>query len=675
MRSHFSLLLYFLLTALICSCFQSPAGVNGADPSIPQKLVIIHTTDAHSKFFPFWMEPGMFDRDENLTSKYPPCWDINWDGGGSYCDAAFIKSKDKYKVYESGHYVYLSEEELNAQGIISEDTNRDGVCDINDCGLVWDRNRNNICDFPYNAQIMTYNDNDGNPVNPADRIAFNSAKKNSEDVNRDGVCDYRDYHPGQANTGGAARVATVFNNIRKEFPNFGILNLNSGDSFQGAPEFNLYKGDLEMMALQKLGIDAMAIGNHEFDNGAQRLMDAYGRYGGFPLLAANYILDAQYDRGLHRLILPYIILFRDRLKIGIIGIGNESLITSIQDTYGSLGFNAMDAISTAQTFVDALRGECDLIILLSHQGLDGDYALAQQVKGVDIILGGHHHVVLDPAKVLKGPDGRDVIIVHSGVDFKAVGQLQVIVQNKQVVWHDYQTVTIDDSIAEDPVMETMLIPYKNGLATAQKLDQVIGRATATISRSDPNGGDSPLGNIVTDAMMLNDLVRAECAVTNSLGIRADIPAGDITREKLYEVFPFENTITTMYLSGREMKELFDFIARKSSYRGCVSQVQVSGINVEIDCTQMVTKKLRIGLTTVIDNYELLEPFAIFKMATNDYMAKGGSGFYMLQSNTASFDTEISLRDSVIDLIESAPQIDPADYSSEGKDEKRILMSN
>ncbi len=85
-------------------------------------------------------------------------------------------------------------------------------------------------------------------------------------------------------------------------------------------------------------------------------------------------------------------------------------------------------------------------------------------------------------------------------------------------------------------------------------------------------------------MIQHELSRAQFAVTNTLGIRADIPTGDISFEKLYEVYPFENTIVTMYLSGKEIKEMFDFVARRSATRGCKTQLQVSGMRVVLDCS-------------------------------------------------------------------------------------------
>ncbi len=770
----------FFFALSLTSCIENSYGEAPVDRSIPQKLVILHSTDTHSKYLPFWMEPNMFDREMGLSSKNPPCWDLDYSGGASYCNGTYEVNTGKYRVYENGRYEYYDKAELIEKGyydpenpsLVIEDINEDGACDVLDCQRCWDKNSNNICDsdedvdgvpgcdtgdceaqkdiqtvamcwdttgandggpngkcdksddinhdhvcgyddcapvydknhnkkcdYPYDTINLTWKDENGQPIlleNSADESSYNqrivTAKQNSEDLNRDGVCDYSDYRPGLVNTGGVARVKTIADQIRKEHGNIPVMHLDSGDTFQGAPQFNLYKGEIEMRSLQMLNIDAMAIGNHEFDNGTSALVSAYGKSGGFPLLASNYLFEWDTHKGLMDITSPYIILTRGSLKIGIIGIGNDSSLNSIYQLGGSLGFNAMEPIAAATNYVNIVRPLVDIVILLSHQGLDGDYELAEKVPGVDIILGGHHHVILDPVKIMEGPDGRDVLIVHSGVNYKALGELEIAVQNGKVVWHDYRTHAITDDIMHDPDMENMLAPYIEGLEYTQYITKIVGRATSTITRNDPSGGDSPLGNIVTDAMMQHELARAQFCVTNSMGIRADIPTGDITLEKLYEVFPFENTITTMYLSGNELKTMFDYVARRSASRGCKTQIQAAGIGIELDCSPSeelqnkhdsyaLTKCLQIGDTIVIDNYEVVQPHMIFKMATNDYMGRGGSGFYMLEYNTTRLDTSVSLRDAVMSYIEEKGEIDPTDYLSGQTDEnecgqgKRIRMVN
>ena len=780
MKSFKILVSFFFSCFFLTSCFDNSYGGAPVDEGLPQKLVFIHTTDTHGKYLPFWMEPNMFDRNMGLQSSNPPCWDLDYSGGGSYCNGAYNADTGKYQVYENGKYAYYTKEELLSKGYYSddptkviEDINEDGRCDVLDCQRCWDKNRNNICDpeenldfdpvaqtglgcgsgdcwdpystayltcwdtnkngecdksedinfdnrcdtddcalvydrnhngkcdYPYDSLRRTWRDEKGRLIlrkNFDDDLSYEQAmikaEKESEDINLDGKCDYSDYRPGLINTGGIARAKTLIDGIRAKHERDGVpvLFLDSGDTFQGAPEFNLYKGEVEMLSMQKLGVDAMVIGNHEFDNGTGGLVSAYKKSGGFPLLASNYLFDNDGHKGLMDISSPYLIVMAGGLTVGIVGVANDSSINSGYQVGGSIGFNFMDPIETTQTYVNSLRPLVDIVVVLSHQGLDGDYKIAENVKGVDLILGGHHHVVLDPPKVLKGPDGRDVIVVHSGVNLKVVGELEIAVQNKRIVWHKYATHAITEKVAENGDFVNMLRPYVQGLDYSQYLQKKVGYATSTIVRNDPANGDSPLGNIVTDAMMNHELARAQLCVTNSMGIRADIPTGDITLEKLYEVFPFENSITTMYLSGNELKTLFDFVARKSATRGCKTQVQVAGIGVELDCnpseelqkkhnSYALTKCLQIGDTLVIDNYEVLLPNLLFKMATNDYMGRGGSGFYMLEANTTRLDTSVSLRDAVVDFFDKIGEINPVSFSQNQTkpDEcgrgKRILMIN
>jgi len=780
MKNLTKIFLFFFFTLSLSSCIENSYGEAPVDRNIPQKLVILHSTDTHAKYFPFWMEPNMFDRAMGLGSKNPPCWDLDYSGSASYCNGTYESKTGLYRVYENGVYEYYDKATLKEKGyydpanpsLVIEDINEDGTCDVLDCQRCWDKNVNNICDsdedvdgnpgcntedceaqkditaitmcwdttgandggpngkcdksddinhdnmcgfddcalvydknhnrkcdYPYDTVNRTWKDENGLPIlleNSADEGEYNQklvlAKQNSEDKNRDGVCNYSDYRPGLVNTGGVARVKTIADQIRAENGDIPVMHLDSGDTFQGAPQFNLYRGEIEMRSLQMLGVDAMAIGNHEFDNGTAALVSAYNKSGGFPLLASNYLFEWDTHKGLMDITSPYIILTRGSLKIGIVGIGNDSSLNSIYQIGGSIGFNAMEPIAAAIRYVNVVRPMVDIVILLSHQGLDGDYELAEQVPGVDVILGGHHHVVLDPVKILEGPDGRDVLIVHSGVNYKILGELELAVQNQKVVWHEYKTHAITEDVNDDAEMMNMLKPYIQGLEYSQDIQKIIGKATSTIVRNDPSGGDSPLGNIVTDSMMNHELAQAQFCVTNSMGIRADIPTGDITLEKLYEVFPFENSIVTMYLSGKELKTMFDFVARRSASRGCKTQIQAAGLGIELDCSPneelqkkhgsySLTKCLQIGDTVVIDNYELVEPNMIFKMATNDYMGGGGSGFYMLEYNTTRLDTSVSLRDAVMNFIEDKEQIDPLDYFS-GQTEvnecgqgKRIRMVN
>jgi len=138
-------------------------------------------------------------------------------------------------------------------------------------------------------------------------------------------------------------------------------------------------------------------------------------------------------------------------------------------------------------------------------------------------------------------------------------------------------------------------------------------------------------------------VETEIALTNTLGIRADIPAGDITLDVLYNSMPFDNTITTMFLSGRELQELLDYVTSRSTERGCQSQAQVAGIRFTMDCRNVVA-------TDIYINGAPLSEDGTYELATNNYIAHGGSGFEVLERNTTQVDTGVSIRDVVKQAI-------------------------
>ena len=168
-------------------------------------------------------------------------------------------------------------------------------------------------------------------------------------------------------------------------------------------------------------------------------------------------------------------------------------------------------------------------------------------------------------------------------------------------------------------------------------------------------------------------IEADLAITNSLGVRADFEQGPLTLEDMYNVFPFENSITIMFLSGIEVRETLDFIARKSSERGCRTQAQVAGITFDMVCSGDCPER-EFGSTACAKNIYLgddcrggnpdgpivegacppLVPTGLYKVAVNDYIAKGGSGFDALKRNTSKQFTTISLRDALVDFLRTQP---------------------
>lgn len=581
--------------------------------------------------------------------------------------------------------------------------------------------------------------------------------------------------------GGATRMASIVK--RERMRSDRVLHLDSGDSFQGAPIFNLNLGEAEYKFLSMMGVDAAVIGNHEFDAGAANFTKQARDSARFPVLAANYEWeDPTTPAGSNASALytqPYTVKNLGGLRVAIIGLANISSMNSLVERGNSIQAIPLEQNERVRSFVQYLRPSVDLILVTSHAGLTEDQDLIEGyeayyawgaaraqverkawpwtvlewfgpegqtdsvvrvkipgVEGIDAILGGHLHVVLNPPQLLTDPAGRKVLLSHGGAFSKYVNRLDLVLQMPQagvneyegaeIISHDFRVFPVDslwcsDALhdyyrsqfwdpgqfitdpkvraglatcqeQEDLLTTQLLLPYITELDVRLNLTSMFGFAPADITRrNNSTGGDSPLGNIAADSMRVRQGVEAELALTNSLGIRDNLYAGPLTQEAMFNVFPFENTINIMFLSGRELQELFDFIAERSQTRGCAAQAQISGARFTMDCAQAELNLLRLACnpanegtdcptddrsdrapweciadstlgsggrcwahtgTGITINGEPLRENETYRVAVNDYIARGGSGFLVLKRNTSRIETGIPLRDSLIGFMQN-----------------------
>jgi 5'-nucleotidase len=215
------------------------------------------------------------------------------------------------------------------------------------------------------------------------------------------------------NMGGAARRAALIDQIRKETLN--VLLLDAGDIWQGTPYFNFFGGEVEYKLMNRMGYEAATLGNHDFDNGMEGLLKFLPQ-AEFSFLNANYDFS---QTPLKDRFQPYKIYKKGGLKIGVFGVGIELKGLVGEKNYGKTVYK--DPIAVAKEMVQELRSKhCDLIICLSHLGYKyesdkpSDHTLAQQVPGIDLILGGHTHTFLEKPTVLTNPEGREVLIGQTG---------------------------------------------------------------------------------------------------------------------------------------------------------------------------------------------------------------------------------------------------------------------
>lgn len=229
--------------------------------------------------------------------------------------------------------------------------------------------------------------------------------------------------PKHAGKGGIVKIASMVANERKLNPN--LLLLDAGDTFQGTPYFNFFKGDLIFKIMSKMGYDAGTIGNHEFDNGLNDILSAIN-VSNFPLVSSNYDFN---DTILQGKVKKYHIIKKAGVKIGIYGLGIElnGLVNPIN--FGNTKY--IDPVETALKMESFLKNElkCNLIICLSHLGLSyrsnmiSDSSLAPLTKYTDLIIGGHTHSFIDEPILFENSLGKAVLVNQAGWGTLSLGKV------------------------------------------------------------------------------------------------------------------------------------------------------------------------------------------------------------------------------------------------------------
>lgn len=229
-------------------------------------------------------------------------------------------------------------------------------------------------------------------------------------------------HKSEGEVGGVLRRYNFINSIRSQNPS--VLVLDAGDFSQGTPFYNFFSGYAEIQLMNKMGYDACTLGNHEFDKGSASLAKQLKK-ANFKVVCANYTFK---NKKLARIVKPYTIIRINEIKVGIFGLTTnlKGLVSPV--TEQELIFK--DPIETARRMVQILKEEeqCDIIICLSHLGLDqvrsddiSDKMLATEVDGIDIIIGGHSHDLLT-----KPHEINNVLIVQSGAKGAHIGKIEII---------------------------------------------------------------------------------------------------------------------------------------------------------------------------------------------------------------------------------------------------------
>ena len=455
---------------------------------------------------------------------------------------------------------------------------------------------------------------------------------------------------------GLAERATYVKGMRAKTEN--LLLLDAGDINTGTALSNMFKGEIDIKAYNMMKYDAVAFGNHEFDNDLA-LIEKQIALADFPFLSAN--ITRKNGKYLDQ---AYIIKDFDGFRVGVFGLTTKrTLVIASPDK--SLTF--ADEIETAKAMVGELRGKqkCDLVILTAHLGMVEEVKgqttsemLAAAVPGIDLIIDGHSHTKLAEAKYV-----GTTPIVSANEWGKFVGEGHFEIVDGKVTSFIWQPIAINSkdkaTFAPDAEVAAMIAPYKEKADLTLK--EVIAETSAKFEFGDrlSRKKEIALGNMVNDAAMwyFTEVVNQNpsFAFTNGGNIRTELPEGKITREQITTVLPFDNWVYLTTMKGKDIIALFEFIASIPQGAGAWAQVSAEA-RYTIDYSAGADKGVLKNLTI---KGESVDPAKEYTFITNDYLMSGGDGYKVLANNIGSYNTSTTLRDVVIEYAHAKKILTPA----------------
>ncbi len=420
--------------------------------------------------------------------------------------------------------------------------------------------------------------------------------------------------------GGAATLAAYIARERAKNPD-GTLLLDGGDWMQGTPISNLNFGRPVIALMNRMGVDASTIGNHEFDWSVDTLRTRM-REARFQPLGANWVNRSDGKRADN--VAPWTILERGGMRIGVIGLlTDETASVTLPKNVEAFRFPAGGPI--ARGLIDSCRAAgADLVVVVGHLpgSVDSTGAVKGEIaevaravggpNGAIAVLGGHSHNRLSGVV-----DGVPVII--SGALGQTLGRIDLVIDratHRPIAEETRRQLltTFADDVKPDPTIAAFVDSVNHDLLPITS--RVLGTSRDALTRN--RLGESSLGDWVADVMRA--AVGADFAFQNPGGLRADLDAGEVTMGDVYEVMPFDNQIATVTLTGAQV---LDLVEHGVSPTTCV---QLSGMSLVYDPARPHGERV---LEIRLPNGKRIDPGAKYKVATNDFMAQGGDGFTMI----------------------------------------------
>ncbi len=454
------------------------------------------------------------------------------------------------------------------------------------------------------------------------------------------------------NVGGAARLYELVKKIASETPN--CLLLDGGDLFQGTPFYSSFFGEVETQVADLIGYTATVLGNHDLDDGLANVRKQYAS-SSVQLLCAN-VFDESTGSPTFT---PWLIADRGDIKIGVIGaIGSEAW--SVISRKRQRGMVFQDHEPIVASIAAFLRPQVDLVVFLSHAGYDSDLVYAAQSPDIDIIVGGHTNNLTPQPVLVKHLPRADAKQSRNGLNGTIVvqafkwgvflGRLDLILRpDDTIATYSGHLSKIDASIPVSDINPVARLVDSYHERIKAMTSQLIGHCSTDMLYPDEEKHLKvfPIGVWACEAM--REFVGADFGIINSGTIRDGIASGPVTMGTLLSVLPFDNTIVTYRMKGRDIEAMLSYIAAN---HGRITGYQYAGLGFTAIVGSGTVQGLTIGGLPV-------DPERMYHAATISYLADGNqNGLILFKNAVDRHDTGFLMRDVAIERLRKSPQLVP-----------------
>ena len=431
---------------------------------------------------------------------------------------------------------------------------------------------------------------------------------------------------------GYSKLAAMKNELSETYTNVGVVSV--GDFVQGGTLGAVSKGEYIVNLMNKVGYDAIALGNHEFDYQLPRLNEL-NAMSNTKFISCNFQKIGE-DKSYFE---PYTIVSYGNVDVAYIAITTPETINSsspaqFKNDKGELmyTFNESKLYDIVQTNINAAEtAGADYVIALSHIGYDESGNLAditdviENTDGFDVVLDAHSHSVIEE-KVIKDKSGDDVLLTSTGTKFEYIGKLTI----KNGAF-DTELVEVESYTKTDPVVDAYIAEINENYA--QLGNRKIGESKVEFITHDKDGNrlvrnaETNLGNFCSDALRV--MTGADMSFVNGGGLRAPMESGEVTFNDIFSVFPFNNQIVTAEISGQI---LIDFLEMAVMYypEEDGSFPHMSGVTFSVNKSIPTSVKVdENGFFEKVDGAYRVYNVKVLDKTSGEYKALDPNGKYVL----------------------------------------------